>query len=220
MIRAVLFDLDGTLVNTNKLVLASFKYTLEKHSSSYPGDDEMVKHFGEPLITTMEGFDSKNAQKLFNTYREYNEKIHDDMVEKIDGAEETVRKLKAMGVKVGVVSSKRRPMVDRGLRVTGLEGLMDVIITPEDTKKHKPEGEPVLKACELLDVDAENSLMVGDSHFDILCGKNAGAKTCAVKYTALPFDSLLKYKPDCVIENMIDLIDIVNNENSKENKVG
>lgn len=168
----------------------------------------------------MEGFDSKNAQELFNTYREYNEKIHDDMVEKIDGAEETVRKLKAMGVKVGVVSSKRRPMVDRGLRVTGLEGLMDVIITPEDTKKHKPEGEPVLKACELLDVDAENSLMVGDSHFDILCGKNAGAKTCAVKYTALPFDSLLKYKPDCVIENMIDLIDIVNNENSKENKVG
>jgi pyrophosphatase PpaX len=135
------------------------------------------------------------------------------MVEKVDGAEETVRKLKAIGVVVGVVSSKRRPMVDKGLRATGLEGLMDVIITPEDTEKHKPDGEPVIKACQLVGVNPENALMVGDSHFDILCGKNAESKTCAVKYTMLPIDELLKCKPDYVIDNLRELIGIVNNEN-------
>lgn len=209
MIKAVLFDLDGTLVNTNRLIMESFKYTLIMHGLKYPGDDEIVKYFGEPLIKTLERFDSKNADAFLKTYREFNEVKHDIMVEKIDGAEETINSLKKIGIKVGVVSSKRRGMVDKGLKITNLDGLMDVIITPEDTKLHKPNGEPVIKACEVLNIKPENSIMVGDSHFDILCGKNAGAKTCLVKYTALSVDDILKHSPDYCIDKLIDLINIV-----------
>lgn len=209
MIRAVLFDLDGTLVNTNRLIMESFKYTLNKHGIKYPGDDEIVKYFGEPLVKTLERFDSNNVEAFLKTYREFNETRHDIMVEKIDGAEETIEILKKMGIKVGVVSSKRRGMVDRGLMLTNLDGLMDVIITPEDTKLHKPHGEPVLKACEILNIKPDNSIMVGDSHFDILCGKNAGAKTCLVKYTALLVDDILKHSPDFCIDKLTDLINIV-----------
>lgn len=84
----------------------------------------------------------------------------------------------------------------------------DVIVTSEDTIKHKPNGEPVLKACELLGVFPNEVLMVGDSHNDILSGKDAKCRTCLVKYTAVPIEQVLKHDPDYLIDNIIDILDI------------
>jgi pyrophosphatase PpaX len=181
----------------------------------YPGEEEIVQYFGEPLLQTLARYDEKNTMKLYNTYIQYNEKNHDDIVFAMDGAREVILGLKEKNIKVGVVSSKRRVMVDKGLKVCGLNGLMDVIITPEDTEKHKPDGEPLIKACSILGIDPTNALMVGDSQFDILCGKNAISKTCLVKYTAVPIENILKYKPDFLIEKLTDLLNIVDNENEK-----
>lgn len=91
----------------------------------------------------------------------------------------------------------------------GVYEYMDAVVTMEDTEIHKPEGEPALKACELLNVMPENALMIGDSHNDILCGKNAGCLTCLVNYTALPKEDILVYKPDYTIDNFIELADII-----------
>lgn len=215
MIEAVLFDLDGTLVNTNQLIIESFKHVFKTELNIYPSEEEIVQYFGEPLLQTLARYDEKNAEKLYNAYIQYNEKTHDDVVFAMDGARETILGLKEKNIKVGVVSSKRRVMVDRGLSVCGLSGLMDVIITPEDTDKHKPDGEPLIKACNIMGIDTTNALMVGDSHFDILCGKNAMAKTCLVKYTAVPIGNILKYKPDFLIEKLTDLLSIVERNNKK-----
>jgi pyrophosphatase PpaX len=215
LIKAVLFDLDGTLVNTNQLIIESFKHVFKTELNIYPGEEEIVQYFGEPLLQTLARYDEKNTMKLYNTYIQYNEKNHDDIVFAMDGAREVILGLKEKNIKVGVVSSKRRVMVDKGLKVCGLNGLMDVIITPEDTEKHKPDGEPLIKACSILGIDPTNALMVGDSQFDILCGKNAISKTCLVKYTAVPIENILKYKPDFLIEKLTDLLNIVDNENEK-----
>ena len=216
MIEAVLFDLDGTLVNTNQLVIESFKHVFKTELNIYPGEEEIVQYFGEPLLQTLARYDEKNVMRLYNAYIQYNEKNHDDIVFAMEGAREAILGLKERNIKVGVVSSKRRIMVDRGLRVSGLSGLMDVIITPEDTDKHKPDGEPLIKACNILGIDPVNALMVGDSHFDILCGKNAMAKTCLVKYTAVPIENILKYKPDFLIEKLTDLLNMVEDKNEKD----
>lgn len=216
MIEAVLFDLDGTLVNTNQLIIESFKHVFKTELNIYPSDEEIVQYFGEPLLKTLARYDEKNVEKLYNAYIQYNEKVHDDVVQPMEGAGEAVSGLKDRGIKVGVVSSKRRIMVDKGLKVCRLSGLMDVIITPEDTEKHKPDGEPVIKACSILGINPVNALMVGDSHFDILCGKNAMAKTCLVKYTAVPIENILKYEPDFLIEKLTDLIEIIDNQKEKE----
>jgi pyrophosphatase PpaX len=181
----------------------------------YPGEEEIVQYFGEPLLQTLARYDEKNAMKLYNAYIQYNEKTHDDVVFAMEGASEAILGLKERDIKVGVVSSKRRIMVDKGLSVCGLSGLMDVIITPEDTDKHKPDGEPLIKACNIIGIDPTNALMVGDSHYDILCGKNAMAKTCLVKYTAVPIENILKYKPDFLIEKLTDLLSIVECNNKK-----
>ncbi|TDT58392.1 pyrophosphatase PpaX [Fonticella tunisiensis] len=214
MINAVLFDLDGTLIDTNELIVQSFKYTFKKHLNIDISKDEIVKFFGEPLHTTLARYDEKNADRLLKDYREYNESIHDSMIKGIEGAEEVLKELKNRGIKLGIVTSKRRTLAERGLNIFNLLGLMDVVITPEDTLKHKPEGEPAVKACKLLGVSPEEALMVGDSPVDILCGKNAGTKTCFVKYSAVPFKDVVYTNPDYVIVKLRDLLDIVEDSTS------
>lgn len=213
MIKAVLFDLDGTLIDTNNLVIESFKHTFKEKLNIDVPESEIVMYFGEPLIDTLARYDKENAQLLYNTYIKYNEAIHDDTAREIVGAKETISDLKSLGIKVGVVTSKRKLIAERGLKLFNLFDKMDVIITPEDTSKHKPEAEPVIKACELLKIQPKEALMIGDSHYDILCGKNAGAKTCLVKYTVLPIDKIMMHKPEYAVDHIKEVINIVREEN-------
>ncbi|SKA88382.1 pyrophosphatase PpaX [Clostridium sp. USBA 49] len=213
MIKAVLFDLDGTLIDTNDLIINSFKYTLKKHLGLDASKDEIVMHFGEPLLDTLSRYDKENAHILLETYRKYNENIHDELTKEVVGAKETLSELKTLGIKTGVVTSKRKILAERGLKLFDLLNYIDVFITPEDTIKHKPDGEPVIKACEGLKISTNEAIMVGDSHYDILCGKNAGAKSCLVKYTALPIDKIMVYNPDYIVEKIQDILDIIKKEN-------
>ncbi|ERI90715.1 HAD hydrolase, family IA, variant 1 [Clostridiales bacterium oral taxon 876 str. F0540] len=215
MIKAVLFDLDGTLIDTNDLIIQSFKHTFQKHLNKDVPESEIVLYFGEPLIDTLARYDKDNAHILIQTYRAHNEAIHDELTKEISGAKETLKELKALGIKVGVVTSKRRGIAERGLKLFNMLEMIDAFITPEDTVKHKPEAEPIEKACGILDVNPSEALMVGDSHFDILCGKNAGSKTCVVRYTVLPLDKIMAYSPDYSIDNIKEIIDIVRKENFK-----
>ena len=218
MIKLALFDLDGTLVNTNELIIKSFQYIFKKHLNLDVDRKVIVTYFGEPLITTMERYDAANAQKLCDDYHEYNEAIHDKMVKGYDGAKEAILEIKAMGVKCGIVTSKRRTLGKRGLKLVDLLDLMDDMVCCEDTKVHKPKGDPLVFACKRFGISVSDTIYVGDSYLDILSGKDAGCRTCAVKYSALPLDLLLKYKPDYAVKDLFELKDIIENENTLANK--
>ncbi|EQB87482.1 pyrophosphatase PpaX [Clostridium punense] len=209
MIKGIFFDLDGTLINTNKLIVSSFQYVFKENLNLMVEEQEIVQYFGEPLSYTMAKYTKDRVEELVQKYVEYSLSIHDEYTEGFEGVEEGLSYLKEKGYKLAIVTSKRRSTALRGLRLFDLEKYFDVIISPEDTEKHKPCGEPVLKACEVLDLSPEEVLMVGDSHNDILCGRNAGTKTCLVKYTALPLEKLLEHKPDYVIESIEDIGNII-----------
>lgn len=209
MIKGIFFDLDGTLINTNKLIVSSFQYVFKENLDLMVEEQEIVQYFGEPLSYTMAKYTEDRVDELVQKYVEYSLSIHDEYTEGFNGVEEGLCYLREKGFKLAVVTSKRRNTALRGLRLFDLEKYFDVIISPEDTEKHKPCGEPVLKACEVLNLSPEEVLMVGDSHNDILCGRNAGSKTCLVKYTALPLEKLLEHKPDYVIESIEDIINII-----------
>jgi pyrophosphatase PpaX len=213
LIKAVLFDLDGTLVDTNNLIIQSFKHTFKRHLNLDVDEKEIVMYFGEPLIDTLSRYDKENAHVMIESYREHNEAIHDELAREIVGAKDTLRELKTLGIRVGVVTSKRRELAERGLKLFNLYDLMEVIITPEDTFIHKPDAEPMLKACEKLGIQPSEAIIVGDSHFDILCGKNAGAKSCLVKYSALPLDKLMMHNPDYEIDKINEILNIIRIEN-------
>ena len=215
MIKAVLFDLDGTLINTNELIIGSFQHTLKKHFHKEFPREEIVKTFGEPLHETMAKFDKDNVELLLKIYREYNEAKHDMLSTKFEGVEEGLQVLKGMGIKLAIVTSKRRPLAERGLKLINIYNYMDVIVTPEDTEKHKPLGDPAKKACEFLGVKPKETIMVGDSHNDILCGRNAGCSTCLVKYTALSIEDLMVYKPNYIVDSIGELVDICKSLNKK-----
>ncbi|MBC2580989.1 pyrophosphatase PpaX [Clostridium sp. DJ247] len=217
MIKAILFDLDGTLINTNELIIESFNHTFKKLFNKDVPRNEIVKTFGEPLRDAMASYNEEKADLMVSVFREYNEANHDNKATIFRGVREGLEGLKGLGIKLGVVTSKRGNLARRGLNLIGIYDYMDVIVTPEDTKQHKPLAEPALKACELLNVLPQETIMVGDSHNDILCGKNAKCYTCLVNYTALSLKELMRYNPDYTIDSIEELVDICGNfdENKK-----
>lgn len=213
MIKAVLFDLDGTLINTNRLIIESFKYAFKTHLDMEMEEEKIVRFFGEPLVKSMNSVDPENAEGLLTAFKSFNESKHDELAEHYEGTVEAIKALKDKGIRLGVVTSKRRIMTERSLKLIRLYDEMDVVITPEDTDKHKPDGTPALLACERLGVSPEEALMVGDSIYDVQCGKNAGNKTCIVTYSSFSMDELMSYNPDFVVDKLVQLVDIIESDN-------
>ena len=209
MIKAVLFDLDGTLLDTNRLILESFKHTYKKHLNIDVDDKEIIQYFGEPLGTTLGRYSKEKLEDMLKTYRKFNFDNHDEMTTIMSGVEETLKQLNELGIKCAVVTSKREVMARKGLKLFNIEKYFETIVTPEMTKSHKPDPDPIYKACENLSISPKDTIMVGDSSFDILCGKNAGSKTCIVNYTLLDKNEINKYKPDYNIDQISDLLDII-----------
>ena len=219
MIKAILFDLDGTLIDTNELIVECFQYALKEHKNLDVPREDVVKTFGEPLVFAMQKYGEDNVDDLLNLFRKHQETRHDIMARECGGVTDGIKALKEDGIKIALVTSKRRPMTERGLNLIDIFKYMDAVVAFEDTEDHKPTGAPALKACELLDVRPEETIMVGDSHNDILCGKDAGCYTCLVSYTALPLEELMSYEPDFIIDRLSELVEICENINSElENK--
>lgn len=183
MIKAVLFDFDGTVINTNELIIESYKYAFRKVLGRDIPIEEILGLFGRPLLLSLVEDYGEKGEALCTAFREFNESRHDDIAVPFQGVPDSIIAIKDSGFKTGIVTSKRKEMLLRGIKLIGLEGVFDVLIANEDTEKHKPDPEPIITACERIGIAPSETVYVGDSVFDILCGKNAGVKTCGVKYT-------------------------------------
>ena len=210
MIKAVLFDLDGTLLDTNELIYTSFVKTFKDKLNIELKKEEVTQFFGIPLGDPFKKYtNSENVDELVAYYREYNEAIHDTMCFAFEGVKELLTSLRDKGIKIAIVTSKRKELAERGMKIAGIYDFMDVIITPESTTKHKPNGDPAIKACNDLGIDPSEAIMVGDSPFDIYCGKNAGCKTCGVNYTFIDLNVLKESEPDYFIDKPLDILNLI-----------
>lgn len=205
--KYILFDLDGTLIDTNQLIINSFKHTYKTHLNRDVEESEIYKYFGEPLITTLRRFSEDNAEELFKTYIDFNESEHDSNVALCSNIRECLEGLRELGCKLAVVTSKREKMAHRGLELFDIIKFFSVVVTIDDTKHYKPHPEPVLKALELLGAKPEEALMIGDSVFDIKCAHNAAVKAALVTWGAAA-NHQDKEKPDYVVDNALDIVDI------------
>lgn len=209
MIKAILFDLDGTLLDTNKLIVSSFKHTYKTHLNLEVEDSEIIKYFGEPLGKTLSRYSKDKLEEMLKTYTKFNFENHDKMTVIMEGVENTLKTLVDKDIKLGVVTSKREVMARKGLNLFNIEKYFSTVVTPEMTSKHKPDPDPIFKACDILNINPGESIMVGDSSFDILCGKNAGSKTCLVNYTLLEKDEIIKFKPDFRIDKIQGILSLI-----------
>jgi len=212
-IRTVLFDLDGTLIDSVRLILDSYHHTFAAHGLPPRTDDEWLAGVGTPLTAQFAawGHDSDTIQALIATYREYNLKHHDRMVTVYPGVVDVVRTLKEEGVATGLVTSKNRTGAVRGLTLVRLQALMDVLVCSDEVENPKPHPEPVEKAVRLLDAEPEATVYVGDSIHDMHSGRAAGVRTAAVLWGPFGRSHLEGARPDYWLERPEDLLALVRN---------
>lgn len=208
-ITTLLFDFDGTLLDTNELIVQTFQYVLEKN---YPGKYErtdILPFLGPTLHESFGSVDPENTEVLIAEYRAWNKSMHDELSSEFDGVSETMRLLKAAGMKMAIVSTKKKDMVMRGLGLLDVEGVFDVVIAMDDVTKTKPDPEPILLALDRLGAKADEALMIGDNYHDIVGGQNAGVRTAGVSWSAKGEDFLQTFNPDYMLQHISDLLQLV-----------
>lgn len=211
MIKCVLFDLDGTLIQTTGVIIDAFKVTFKKFfPDMFLSEDDYTNMLGSTLFTTFGYYTSSPEQvnDMVTFYRAYSNDLFDQGLLPYEGARETLLFLKKKGIKTGVVTSKMRSVATHHLKLTNLFEYIDGVIGYEDVLEHKPSPEPIEKALAMLDVKPQTTVYVGDHENDIIAAKKAGIFTCAVTYSHR-LKEMLSYQPDYVIDELKNIKDLI-----------
>jgi pyrophosphatase PpaX len=210
MIQTVLFDLDGTIIDTNELIIQSFLHTFEGIVDPPMTREFIIPNMGRPLVEQMVHFSGREqVDDLVKKYRDFNVTRHDEFVKEFPHVKETLAALHAAGVKLGVVTSKIRLTTEMGLKLCGLYEYFGTIVTVEDVENPKPHPEGIQRALRELGGDVSSAAMVGDSHYDIEAGKNADVVSVGVAWSLKGMDYLKGYGPTHIIDDMRELLQIV-----------
>ena len=198
-LTTLLFDLDGTILDTIGLILASYEHVHVREFASEPYDPEYYRtRIGIPLrgvFAERVGDDPARVAELMDLYREHNRAAHDGMVTVFEGVEAMLTEIRERGIRTAIVTSKMRDAVERGLRLGGLEGHFDAMVTVDDVVHHKPHPEPVVRALSLLGAQPGETMFIGDAPADIGCGRAAGVRTGAVLWGPFRADELAPHSP-------------------------
>ncbi|AOV06895.1 pyrophosphatase PpaX [Sporosarcina ureilytica] len=211
-ITTLLFDFDGTLLDTNELIIRTFGHVLNKHYPGQYGREEILPFLGPTLHETFGSINPEKTEQLVSEYREWNIANHDELSKEFDGVSETLRLLKAEGYKMAIVSTKKNNMVHKGLDLLEAGNVFDTVIGLDDVSKPKPDPEPILLALERLGADREEALMIGDNYHDIVGGQNAGVQTAGVAWSVKGEDFLQEYNPDYMLQHISDLLPLLKGE--------
>ncbi len=203
----VIFDLDGTVVDTVELIVASFRYAVRTVLGEDLPDEVITAGVGQPLMTQMMRLSNEKAQQLYDVYREYNHRRHDELIRSYDGMEGALRRLHDAGRRLGIVTSKSRETTQMAFDAVALGGVFDTVVTATDTDRHKPDPDPILLCLERLGGDdGSRGIYIGDSPVDMTAGLAAGLGTAAVAWGVFPRDVLLDAGAQYWLERPGDLV--------------
>jgi pyrophosphatase PpaX len=214
----ILFDLDGTLVDTTDLILASFAWAFDRHlPGRLPSREALVTTFGRSLPRVLNEMTVASsapdpevmAASMLATYREFQLLHHDALIKPFPGVGQMLRDLRARRHRLGLVTSKMEGFARRGLRLFALEDLLEIGVFHDDTPRHKPEPEPLLLAARKAGVEPRSVVYVGDSTHDIVAGRAAGMKTVAVLWGPFERAVLEAEGPDHIVEQPEELVTLL-----------
>lgn len=213
--RAFLFDLDGTLIDSERLILASYRHAMRAHLGYVPPEEDWRRTIGQPLVVQMKMFarSDEEAAAMINTYVDHNLRHHDDLVRPFPGMREAVATIREAGVVLAIVTSKKRRATHMGLsRCEFPPEWFGAIVTADDVDRYKPDPAPVLKALAELDRLPDDTVFVGDSTHDMRSGKAAGVRTAAALWGPYTREQLEPTRPDVWLERPTDLLSLLDLE--------
>ena len=206
----MLFDFDGTIVDSGAMILASFRHATKTVLAREIPDGELAAAVGgSTIFEQMRAFDPNRVDELVEAYRAHNTPLHDEL-RPFQGMEELLGGLKAEGRRLGIVTAKRRRTIDLAFRLLDLERFFDAVVTADSTERHKPDPEPVLHALELLGADPREAAFVGDSPFDMGAGSAAGVFAVGVSWGGLHREEALRAAgADVVVHDQEELLAVL-----------
>jgi pyrophosphatase PpaX len=226
--QAILFDLDGTLIDTTDLILRCFDHTWQSVCGIRHSREALLMTFGIPLREAMRKLlaeagsslpadetsptetsrQNELVESLLDTYRAFNFANHDSIARPFASTQQVISTLCGRGYAIGVVTSKGRDLALRGLKLCAIDTFVRQAVYLEDTTIHKPRPEPILAALEKLQIQPGQAVYVGDSFHDMAAGRAAGVKTIAAAWGPMPRAELEREQPDFIADSMDDLLDI------------
>jgi pyrophosphatase PpaX len=203
----VLFDLDGTVVDSGGIILASMRHATREVLGMDYSDEELMASVGGPgLEAQMAAFDPERVEELVSVYRTHNEPLHEEL-RCCTGMEDVLARLHAEGRRLGVVTAKRRATVELAFAAVPLGHLLDTVVGGDETERHKPDPAPLLLAAERLGASPAETVYVGDSPFDVRAAKAAGMASIAVTWGRIHDRSRLeREEPDAIVDTAEELL--------------
>jgi pyrophosphatase PpaX len=204
----VLFDLDGTVVDSGGIILASMRHAARIVLGRDFSDDELLVNVGGPgLEAQMEALGPGRSAELVRVYREHNEPLHETL-EGFDGIEATLEALRHRGQRLGIVTAKRRATVDLAFAQLPLAHLFETVVGGDETERHKPDPAPLQLALERLAADPPDAAYVGDSPYDMQAARAAGVFAVGVTWGGIHGREALT-DAEVIVDRAEELLDVL-----------
>jgi pyrophosphatase PpaX len=206
--RTFLFDLDGTLINSIELIYSCYRHAAKTHLGLTTADEVWRVGLGTPLRAQFRAIsqDETTIEAMIVSYREHFSLHHDASISLYPDVADVLEALRDRGVQLGVVTSKLARGTERGLKLVGLWGLFDTIVSADQVTHAKPHPEPVEKAMERLGAEASTTVFIGDSPHDLAAGRQAGVRTAGVLWGPFRREELSLESPNFLLENPRDIL--------------
>jgi pyrophosphatase PpaX len=206
----VLFDLDGTVVDSGAIILASMRHATREVLRRDYTDAELMKTVGGPgLEAQMEALSPERAAELVDVYRAHNIPLHDEL-EACSGMGDVLERLHDEGRRLGIVTAKRRDTAELAFATVPLGHLFETIVGGDETERHKPDPQPLLLGAERLGADPAETAYVGDSPFDVRAAKAAGMYAVAVTWGRIHDRERLEAEgPDVIVDRADELLGVL-----------
>ncbi len=217
-INGFIFDIDGTLTSTNRLIFDTFNYVTKKYLGRTYSDEEIIGFFGPTEDVILKELMGDNYEKARKDYYEYYSSNHSRLASIYPGIKDVLTKIKKAGKPLGIFTGKGRESSLISLREIGVLDFFDLIVTGDDVKNHKPSPEGILKFVKHFKLKPEEVLMIGDAPSDIKAARQAGVKVASVLWDSYGRETVEKMKTDFLLYSVNDLDELISrllNENKK-----
>lgn len=208
----VLLDLDGTVIDTVALIRESHRHAVRQVLGREMSDEQLVGQVGRPLIEQMQVFSPDHADELFRVYRQWNHANTAALIASYEGLDGVLTALKADGRTLGIVTSKSRDAVDLAFASIPIEHYFDVVITADDSTRHKPHADPIVAALDALGRSPNGSCYVGDAPFDLQAANAAGIAGIGVTWGFFPRSALEPEQPRLIVDTPAELLAALRSE--------